>query len=126
MIRFRNLSTAARAERFDSLPHVGEEVAGAGFLDAEPAPARVARPWMIEAVCAGSADPDRWFPGSAGPGGAVGARALARVAETKAMCEACPVHRECFEMALDAGEVHGIWGGVNFENKEERNAARGY
>lgn len=36
-----------------------------------------------------------------------------REARAKKVCAACPVATECLEHALRAGEVHGIWGGLN-------------
>ena len=31
----------------------------------------------------------------------------------KAICVRCPVLEECREYALEVGETHGIWGGLN-------------
>jgi hypothetical protein len=36
-----------------------------------------------------------------------------REARAKAICQGCPVRRECLEHALKVGEPHGIWGGLN-------------
>lgn len=42
--------------------------------------------------------------------------------EAKAVCRACPVKAECLEWALDAGEKHGIWGGLS--ERERRRVRR--
>jgi WhiB family redox-sensing transcriptional regulator len=36
-----------------------------------------------------------------------------RESHARAICARCPVHDLCLEYALDAGEPHGIWGGLN-------------
>ncbi len=36
-----------------------------------------------------------------------------REAEAKAICEGCSVLGACRSHALDRGEQHGIWGGLN-------------
>jgi len=36
-----------------------------------------------------------------------------REAKAKALCVRCPVREECLEYALQIGESHGIWGGLN-------------
>lgn len=54
-------------------------------------------------------DPDRWF--SEGP---------KTIADSKIKCGGCPVKEECFNLAVSSGEKHGIWGGVNFEDPNER------
>lgn len=73
---------------------------------AKRAPLPVLRPpaWMDEALCA-QADPDAWFPEN---GPAVAARRI---------CEACPVRSQCLEHAIAANEAHGIWGGLNTEER---------
>lgn len=38
----------------------------------------------------------------------------------KTMCKACPVRRECLSNALQLGEYHGVWGGV--DERELQNA----
>lgn len=44
--------------------------------------------------------------------------------DAKALCDACPVKRQCLETALDNGEYHGIWGGAD-ENELRRNQSLG-
>jgi len=36
-----------------------------------------------------------------------------REARAKKVCAGCPVATQCLDHALRAGEVHGIWGGMN-------------
>jgi WhiB family redox-sensing transcriptional regulator len=36
-----------------------------------------------------------------------------REGRARALCARCPVHDRCLEHALEAGEPHGIWGGLN-------------
>ncbi|MDQ1712151.1 MAG: WhiB family transcriptional regulator, redox-sensing transcriptional regulator [Frankiaceae bacterium] len=36
-----------------------------------------------------------------------------REGRARALCARCPVLDHCLEYALDAGEPHGIWGGLN-------------
>lgn len=44
-------------------------------------------------------------------------------AEAKAICAACPVRRPCLSDALDRGERHGVWGGVNMASSDDRRRA---
>ncbi len=36
-----------------------------------------------------------------------------REARAKAICRECPVRRDCLDHAVQVGESHGIWGGLN-------------
>ncbi len=36
-----------------------------------------------------------------------------REKHAKAICASCPVRRPCLQYALDIGEAHGVWGGLN-------------
>jgi hypothetical protein len=64
-----------------------------------PPPAGLER-WFHRAACAGQ--PGDWFADWT----------IQDVSREKAICEGCPVREECLAYALDAGEPHGIWGGL--------------
>lgn len=59
-------------------------------------------PWVEDALCA-QTDPEAFYPDSA----------LSGAPEAKAVCRACPVRLECLTHALEADEMHGIWGGLS-------------
>lgn len=66
--------------------------------------------WTERAACRGL-DPELFYPiGTAGP-------ALEQVATAKAVCAECPVRAECLDLAMSAGEAHGIWGGTTPEER---------
>jgi hypothetical protein len=69
-------------------------------------------PWTSQAACAGR---DGWFPDRHGDG-----LRDAQVARAAAVCNDCPVWRECGEEALARGEQWGIWAGVYFEGGHVR------
>jgi hypothetical protein len=73
---------------------------------------RIEPDWQDRAACAGSSNPNAWFP-------AEDARRPQLVAPLLT-CEGCPVRRSCLAAGLRAGEV-GIWGGTT---EGEREAAR--
>lgn len=59
--------------------------------------------WMTRAACYGS-DPGLFFPAvAAGP----------EVDAAKAVCADCSVRVDCLLYALNEGEEHGIWGGLD-------------
>ncbi|MHB1503475.1 MAG: WhiB family transcriptional regulator [Acidimicrobiales bacterium] len=41
-----------------------------------------------------------------------------REAEAKAICASCPVKVDCLEYALRIREPHGIWGGLNEQERK--------
>ena len=77
--------------------------------------------WHARAVCHpdNGHDPDIWFPLT--PPGHPGAsdRPARRVvvAPAVALCNTCPVKRQCLDAARANGETSGVWGGVDFEGK---------
>lgn len=73
---------------------------------------RIEPGWQRKAKCAGSPDPDAWFPPK-------DARRPQLVAPLLT-CEGCPVRRPCLAAGLRAGEA-GIWGGTT---ETERDTAR--
>ena len=73
------------------------------------------RDWRPQAACRDE-DPERWFPvGSSGP------VHEAQVAAAKAVCRRCPVKAACLQDALDGGLDHGVFGGLD---ENERRAVR--
>jgi WhiB family transcriptional regulator, redox-sensing transcriptional regulator len=67
--------------------------------------------WRFQARCADQ-DPDLFFPvGSGGP-------AMRQTLRAKAVCAQCPVRRECLEWALDTHQPHGVWGGLDEQERE--------
>lgn len=65
----------------------------------------------MRAACQ-SSDPDLFFPVSST------GKSLEQVDEAKAVCARCLVRRRCLVFALQTRQVHGIWGGLT---EEERN-----
>ncbi|MGZ5399672.1 MAG: WhiB family transcriptional regulator [Nocardioides sp.] len=58
-------------------------------------------------------DPELFFPvGSAGP-------AVLQVTEAKAVCQACRVRDQCLEWALEQSLDHGVWGGLDGDERRE-------
>lgn len=68
--------------------------------------------WRDQALCFGL-DPDLFFPiGTSGP-------AVQQIAEAKKVCAQCPVRAECLEYAIEHKQIHGIWGGLDEEERLE-------
>ena len=42
--------------------------------------------------------------------------------EAKSICSSCPIKDECLNIAIENRERYGVWGGVDFGCREERNA----
>ena len=88
-----------------------------GITVRRPAPEPLPRPgvpagsWMRDGLCAGAADPEIFFP----------PRGRGKADAAKAVCAGCPVRRECLRYALKAPEEHGVWGGLD---EDERAAIR--
>ena len=70
--------------------------------------------WRHRAECL-TEDPELFVPvGTTGP-------ALAQVEEAKKVCRRCEVREECLRWALEAGQDHGVWGGMS---EDERRAMK--
>ncbi|MFV0406108.1 MAG: WhiB family transcriptional regulator [Propioniciclava sp.] len=70
--------------------------------------------WRHRAECL-TEDPELFFPvGNTGP-------AIMQIAEAKKVCDRCDVVAECLQWALDAGQDHGVWGGLS---EDERRAMK--
>lgn len=75
--------------------------------------------WRHEAACRAE-DPELFFPiGNTGP-------ALTQIEEAKKVCRRCGVCDECLAWALEAGQDHGVWGGMSEDERRamKRRAAR--
>ncbi len=67
--------------------------------------------WRFQARCADQ-DPDLFFPvGTGGP-------AVRQALRAKAVCAQCPVITECLEWAIDTRQPHGVWGGLDEQERE--------
>ena len=71
------------------------------------------RTWMTDAACRGH-DADLWYPTAGLPS-----------AYALAICNACPVQQRCAEYAEVHRERHGVWGGMNAEQRNRRVRRRG-
>ena len=70
--------------------------------------------WRHRAACL-EEDPELFFPiGTSGP-------ALVQAGEAKAVCAGCEVRERCLAWALATGQDHGVWGGLD---EEERRALK--
>lgn len=70
--------------------------------------------WRHQAECL-TEDPELFFPvGNTGP-------AIMQIAEAKKVCDRCGVRAECLQWALEAGQDHGVWGGLS---EDERRAMK--
>jgi len=75
--------------------------------------------WRHEAACL-EEDPELFFPiGNTGP-------ALLQIEEAKKVCRRCTVRDACLQWALEAGQDHGVWGGLSEDERRalKRRAAR--
>lgn len=70
--------------------------------------------WRSRAACL-EEDPELFFPiGTTGP-------AILQVEDAKAVCRRCEVREQCLAWALEAGQDHGVWGGMS---EDERRALK--
>ena len=75
--------------------------------------------WRPKAACL-TEDPELFFPvGNTGP-------ALQQIEEAKKICQRCVVKDQCLAWALEAGQDHGVWGGLSEDERRaiKRRAAR--
>lgn len=79
-----------------------------------PVLAGIPAPQLPDAACAEYPDPDAFFPNWADPN---------RVAER--VCAFCPVQIACLEYALANGEIYGVWGGLNAQQRHTLMRERG-
>src|SRR5918992_1347202 len=70
--------------------------------------------WRNRAECLDE-DPELFFPiGNTGP-------AILQIEEAKQVCRRCEVREQCLAWALEAGQDHGVWGGLS---EDERRALK--
>ena len=70
--------------------------------------------WRDRSACLDE-DPELFFPiGNTGP-------AILQIEEAKQVCRRCDVREQCLQWALEAGQDHGVWGGLS---EDERRALK--
>src|SRR5215211_3781838 len=70
--------------------------------------------WRNRSACLDE-DPELFFPiGNTGP-------AILQIEEAKQVCRRCEVREQCLAWALEAGQDHGVWGGLS---EDERRALK--
>jgi WhiB family redox-sensing transcriptional regulator len=67
--------------------------------------------WRHQAACR-SADPELFFPISRTGAG------LAQVEQAIRICQGCPVRVDCLTWALGRGMTHGVWGGLDEDQRQ--------
>ena len=75
--------------------------------------------WRLKASCRNS-DPAIFYPPIVFE---PKSERLEREAQAKAICQCCPVKNKCLATALSNKETHGVWGGLNEDERELRVAA---
>lgn len=82
--------------------------------------------WTLEANCRGT-DPEIFFPirkrGTGLHNEKLNQDLRMRVREAVAVCEDCPVKRQCYSRAVAYRVQDGIWGGVFFGSSRVRSEA---
>lgn len=72
--------------------------------------------WLDDAACA-DLEPEAWFAF-----GHDKARRFDPYFDARQVCNRCPVRRECLTAALERGEEHGLWGGLDPEQRQRLTA----
>jgi len=68
--------------------------------------------WRKRAACKEVTDPDLFFPvGTTGP-------ALDQIQAAKAICDPCPVKKNCLDWALSTHQDTGVWGGLSEDERK--------
>ena len=80
----------------------------------QPEPVAALWEWQFQGLCR-TTNPDIFFH----PEGERGPSRHRREARAKAICEQCPVLRECREHALAVHEPYGAWGGMTEDERDE-------
>jgi len=71
--------------------------------------------WQFEAACRGEDSALFFAPGYFERREERAAREL----RAKALCDRCPVRETCLEFALAVNESHGVWGGLNEQERRQ-------
>lgn len=72
--------------------------------------------WRLESACR-ETDSEMFFPtGTTG-------RARFEIQAAKNVCSRCTVTGQCLQWALDSGEPHGVWGGLDVDERRRMNRA---
>lgn len=90
-----------------------------GPVSALPAATAAAWDWQLRARCRGM-DPALFFH----PDTERGSSRSWRIRTAKAVCEECPVIRQCRDHALSIPEQYGIWGGLSESERDTRRDVR--
>lgn len=73
-------------------------------------------PWMESALCA-QVDPELFFADKGD---------WALTIKAKMVCRQCPVRTQCLTYAIENNEMHGVWGGMNPQQRKDlRRTSRG-
>jgi WhiB family redox-sensing transcriptional regulator len=73
--------------------------------------------WWSQAACL-KEDPELFFPvGTHGP-------AVLQIEEAKRVCRVCFVRADCLESALADGPDHGVWGGLDPDERRQLKRSR--
>jgi WhiB family transcriptional regulator, redox-sensing transcriptional regulator len=101
-------------DRMKRLPNVPPPRPYLGRAEVTPL---IGENWRLFAACQ-STNPELFFPVSNT------SKSLEQVAEAKAICARCLVRRRCLAFALRTRQVHGIWGGLTEEERNQQTLAR--
>jgi WhiB family transcriptional regulator, redox-sensing transcriptional regulator len=77
--------------------------------------------WQVKAACRGPQNAAVFFPP---PRFERKHEKLERETAAKGICRSCAVRRDCLDYALSIREPHGIWGGLNENERKQILAAR--
>lgn len=69
--------------------------------------------WRHKANCRDINDPDIFFPMGTNDW------ALGQVEAAKAICQPCPVRKQCLNWAITTHQEIGVWGGLSEEERKD-------
>jgi WhiB family redox-sensing transcriptional regulator len=75
--------------------------------------------WSADAKCQHE-DPELFFPTSDG------SRAQGQIDAARAVCDSCPVRRDCLDLALSTDAKYGIWAGTTPVERRRLRRRAGY